>query len=322
MILLHSAVLFAAFFLIGPLGVRNAADTLVLSVFMASGLGVAVVSNRSSRQQSAALILVLTVLFYGSVQSISTWLRFELPEMGILGEREAFHAFSFFFTMNVGLSVIGTAAAVIVAISMEVRKTRFPLARLMPDVEFLAAPSELISSVHDISRAAGIEPPNVSLIDSGDSAAFITRSQQGFELAVSVGLIESLGHDELEACIAHELSHVKNNDFALRSFATSARVALFAHPLCHLIEPALYRAREFLADKTAVQIIGGRDALISALTKIRESQEYIASQPGSVATACLFHPASKNRFIRLFDKHPSLDARIKALRGLSLDDKP
>jgi Zn-dependent protease with chaperone function len=314
MIHVLSAVIFAAYLLIGPFGIRHVADTLILFGFMASALAVALVSNRSSHQQSIALMFVLAALFYESLRSITSWLNVELTEVRILGEKEALHAVSFFFTLNVGLAIIGVAAAVIVAISLEVRKTCLPLARLFPEVKFLTATTELASSVAGISRTAGIAPPNVSLIDSGDPAAFITRSRHGFELAVSVGLLESLSKDELEACIAHELSHEKNNDFAFRSFATSARIALFAHPMSHLIEPAIYRAREFLADKTAVQLIGGRDSLVSALAKIRESQDYITSQPGSIATACLFDPASKNGFLRLFDKHPSLDARIKALR--------
>jgi len=320
MIQLPGAVMFAAFLLIGPFGIRHAVDTLILFGFMGSALAVAVFSNRSSHKQSIALLFVLALLFYESLQSITSWLRVELTEVSILGERETLHAVSFFFTINAGLAVIGAAAAVIVAVSLEVRKTCLPLAGLFPELKFLTAPTELIHSVAEVSRMAGIAPPNVSLIDSGNPAAFITRSRHGCELAISVGLLESLSRDELQACIAHEVSHLKNKDFALRSFATSARVALFAHPLSHLIEPALYRAREFLADKKAVQLIGGRDSLISALAKIRESQDYIASQPVSVATACLFDPASKHRFARLFDKHPSLDARIKALRELTLDE--
>ena len=316
MIHLPGAVMFAAFLLIGPFGIHHAAETLVLFGFMGFALAVALVSDRSSHHQSTALLFMLAILFYESLQSITNWLNIELRGVSNVGGREALHFVSFFFTMNVGLSVIGAAAAVVVAVSLEVRKTRLPLAKLFPEVKFATAPTELISSVAGISRTAGIASPNVSLIDSGDPAAFITRSRQGFELAVSVGLFESLSRDELEACIAHELAHVKNNDFAVRAFATSARVALFAHPLSHVIEPALYRAREFLADKTAVQLIGGRDSLVSALTKIRESQDYITSQSGSVATACLFDPTSRNRFVRLFEKHPRLDARIKALRGL------
>jgi heat shock protein HtpX len=320
MIPLPGAIIFAAFLLIGPFGIHHLADALILFGFLASALGIALTSNRSSHKQSMALMFVLAVLFFESLQSITSWLSIELNEVPTFGEREAMHAVSFFFTMNVGLAIIGTAAAVIVAVSLEVRKTRLPLARLFPETKFLTAPPELIRSVTEVSATAGIAPPNLCLIDSGDPAAFITRSRHGFELAVSVGLIESLSRDELVACIAHELAHVKNNDFAVRSFATSARVALFAHPLSHLIEPAIYRAREYLADKTAAQLVGSRAALISALTKIRESQDYMTSQAGSIATACLFDPASRNRLVRLFDKHPTLDARIRSLNELSIGD--
>jgi heat shock protein HtpX len=320
MIPLPGAIIFAAILLIGPFGIHHLIDTLILFGFMASALGIALTSHRSSHKQSMALMFVLAVLFYESLQSITIWLNVELNEVPILGEREAMHAASFFFTMNVGLAMIGTAAAVIVAVTLEVRKTRLPLAKLFPEMNFLSAPTELLHSVGEVSSAAGIAPPNVCLIDSGDPAAFITRSRHGFELAVSVGLIESLSRDELLACIAHELAHVKNNDFAVRSFATSARVALFAHPLSHLIEPAIYRAREFLADKTAAQLVGNRHSLISALTKIRESQNYITSRAGSIATVCLFDPASRNCLARLFDKHPTLDARIRSLNELNVTD--
>ena len=319
MIQLPGTVMFAAYFLIGPFSLHQA-DTLVLFGFMACALAIALTSERSSHQQSIALLFVLAILFYESLQSITSWLNIELGELPTVGGKEALHFVPFLFTMNVGLAVIGAGAAVIVAISLEVRKTRLPLAKLFPEMRFVTATAELIHSVSRISRIAGVAVPNVSLIDSGDPAAFITRSRQGFELAVSVGLLESLSPAELEACIAHELSHVKNNDFAVRSLATSARVALFAHPLSHLIEPALYRAREFLADKTAVQLIGHRDSLITALSKIRESQDYVTSQHGSIATACLFDSARSNCIVRLLDKHPSLDARIKALKELNLNE--
>ena len=319
--MIPSAVIFAAFLLIGPFGIRHAIDTLVLFGFMGCALAVALVYDRSFHLQSTALLFVLAALFYESLQSITSWLKIELTEVPILGESGALRfGPHLFFTMNVGLAVIGVAAAAIATTYVEVRKSRFPLAKLFPEMKFATAPTELVNSVVQIAGTAGIVPPHVSLMDSGEPTAFMTRSGAGFELAVSVGLVESLSLDELEACIAHEVSHVKNGDFAIRTFATSVRVALFAHPLGHLIEPALYRAREFLADRTAVRLVGGRSPLISALTKIRESQVDVTSQQGSVATACLFHPASKSRFVRLFDKHPSLDERIKALKELNLND--
>ena len=319
MIQLPGAVLFVIYFIIGPFGFRQA-DTLVLFGFMVAAIVIAIGSQRSSHQQSIALLFVLSILCYESLQSIASWLNIERDGFSLIGGREALRFVPFLFTMNVGLAVVGVVASITVALSLEVRKTRLPLAKLFPDEKFVSAPRKLISQVSQISRTVGVAPPYVSLIDSGNPAAFITRSRRGFELAISVGLVESLTETELEACIAHELSHVKNNDFAVRSLATSARVALFAHPLSHFIEPAIYRAREFLADKTAVQLTGRSDSLISALTKIRESQDYVTSQLGSVATACLFDSTGTNGFVRLLDKHPSLESRIKALRELNFNE--
>jgi len=316
MIPLPNALIFAAIFLMGPFGIHNRVINLISFGLMANALAIALISKRSSRRQSTALLLILAIMFYGNLQSIAAWLHIELIEEPVLGVREALSLVSVFFTLNVGLAVIGAAAAVLVAVSLEVRKTCLPLAKMFPDVSFVPGSAELSNSVVKISSAAGITPPSVSLIDSGDPAAFITRSRDGFTLALSVGLIESLSQDEVEACIAHELSHVKNNDFTIRSLATAGRVALFSHPLGHIIEPAIYRAREFLADKTAVQLVGGSQSLISALTKIRESQEYLTSQPVPIVAACLFGSPRRNRLLSLFDKHPRLDSRIDALREL------
>jgi len=307
--------------LIGPLGPHIDGPTLIPIGLTISGLGAAFILGSSSRGRSVALLSVLGIMLYESMQPVTVWLHTELPQLPIFGGVgvEGHLLFPLLFSFNVDLGVVGAAAAAIVALWLSIRKACLPLTKQFPEMSFVTAPAELVRTVSRLSRRAGILTPRVSLIDSGKPAAFITWSGRQCILLVSVGLLESLTHDELDACIAHEISHLKNNDLAVRSFATSIRVALFAHPLSHLIEPALYRAREFLADKTAVQLIGGRDSLIAALTKIRESQDYITSEPGSVATACLFDPTSRNRFVKLFEKHPSLDARVKALRELNLD---
>jgi len=313
-----SVFLFVALVLIGPFSLRHEFPTLVLFALMACALAVALASRRSSRGQTGALLTMLGIMFFESLESVTRWLHIELMEALIPGgAEEAQHFVSFFFTLNVALTAVGVVSAAVVALFLRVRKMRLPLAQLFPEMGFVTAPSELVSLVTRLSRRVGVTTPGVSLIDSGNPAAFITQSKQGLVLAVSVGLLESLSRDELEACIAHELSHVKNHDFTLRSLATSARVAMFAHPLSHLIEPALYRAREFQADKSAAQLVGGPYSLISALSKIGESQEYIQARSGASVAACLFSSAGETRFARLFDKHPSMEARIKALRELT-----
>ena len=314
MIQAPGVLLFVAWVLIGPLNVHHELwlPTLILSTLSITALGLSFIVKRSYRSQSLALLAVLGIMFFESLQSIASWLHIELIDSSLVEGEEVRHLLSFFFTLNVGLAAVGAVAAVCVALSLELRKSHLPLTRLFPEMTFETAPLEVMGSVERLSTAMGIVPPKVTLIDSGDPAAFITRSKREYVLAVSVGLLESLSAKELDACLAHELSHVKNNDFSVRSFATAARVALFSHPLGHLIEPAVYRARELLADRTAADL-AERGALISALSKLRESQNYVAAHR-SIGTACLFDSVGTNPLFRLFDKHPTLEKRIRALQ--------
>jgi len=314
MIRAPGVLMFVAWVLMGPIGIHHELwlPALILSTLPITALGLAFIVKRSYRFQSMALLAVLGIMFFESLQSIASWLHIELIDSSLVEGEEVRHFLSFFFTLNVGLAAVGTVAAVCVALSLELRKSHLPLAKLFPAMNFEAAPPEVTRSVEKLSTTMGVVPPKVTLIDSGDPAAFITRSKREYILAVSVGLLESLSAKELDACLAHELSHVKNNDFSVRSFATAARVALFAHPLSHLIEPAVYRAREFLADRTAADL-AERGALISALSKLQESQNYFAAHR-SIGTACLFGSVGTNPLFRLFDKHPTLENRIRVLQ--------
>lgn len=309
--------LFVAWFLMGPISPRLVHDLpleLPLTVILFA-LVFVVVGRRSSSGKSFALLGVLALMFYQSLELIFTGLHAELmrPDPVAVGIRRLF---SFFFDLNLGLAVAGLLAAFGVAVFTEFGKSRLPLAKLFPQEGFLEAPSQLIQSVSRLSTLAGISPPQVSLIDSGTPCAFITRSKQGFVMAVSVGLLESLDAEELDACLAHELSHLKNRDFLVRFLATMGKVGLFSRPWAYFIEAAVYRERELLADKTAVALLGGPNALISALSKIRESQSYDFNKSGSIGMVCLFNSASKNRLMQLFNKHPTIDARIRALREM------
>jgi heat shock protein HtpX len=279
------------------------------------GLGLVFVSRPSFRGRSIALLCILALMFYQSLEFIVSGLHAELmrPDPVAVGIRRLF---SFFFDVNLSLAIAGVLAAFGVAVFMEFGKSRLPLANSFPEDSLLEPPAQVIQSVNRLSDLAGISPPQVSLIDSGKPCALITRSKQGFVMAVSVGLLESLDAEELEACLAHELSHLKNRDFIVRFLATMGKVGLFSRPWGYFIEPAVYRERELLADKTAVELVGGPNALISALSKIRESQSCDFNQSGSIGMVCLFNSVSKSRLMQLFDKHPTIDARIRALREM------
>jgi len=316
MIVTPNVVMVVAWFLIGPLSLHHLGESaLLLPTLTISILSVTFLARGSSRLQSVILLGGLALMLYQSVLTIAGWLHFDMIRSRYLEAEGVRHFFSLFFTLNVTLTVIGIVAASAFAVSLEFRNLRLPLSQLFPEMAFVQAPQELLCRVERLSSSIGVSPPQVSVIDSGNPAAFITSSKHRYVLAMSVGLLESLDDNELNACIAHELSHLKNNDFTVRSFATATRIALFAHPLSHLIEPAFYRTREFLADRTAAELVG-KSPMISALAKIRESQSYANEEFGSARLACLFNRTAGNRLTRIFDKHPALDSRIRALREL------
>lgn len=72
---------------------------------------------------------------------------------------------------------------------------------------------------------------------------FTVRANRRYTIAASIGLLESLSEKEVEACLAHEVAHLKNRDFIVRAIATVSKLAVFARPVGYFVEPAVYRAR-------------------------------------------------------------------------------
>ena len=303
-----------AWVFLGPVTAHGFAGLLspLMIILTLLALILAVSFKRSFQGRSITLLCVLALMFYQSLQLIVIGLHMELMHPDPVSEGIR-HFFSIFFDVNLGLAITGVVAAFAVATYVEFGKSRMPLTRLFPQYQFLDAPPYVQRIVKKLAATAGVQMPHVSLLDSGIPWAFITRSQQGFVLAVSVGLLESLRPAEVEACLAHEISHLKNKDFTLRFFATMAKVGLFARPLSYLIEPAVYRSREHLADSTASKLVGGPNALVSALSKIREAHYEVTTPPTSVGMACLFQ-SGRHRWFGVFEKQPTLDARIKVLQ--------
>jgi heat shock protein HtpX len=218
--------------------------------------------------------------------------------------------FDIFHDVNFGLNLLGVLAAGCAAIFIQFGKSRISLSKAFPQIRFLEAPLQVKEMITRLSTAAGISAPDVCLIDSGVPSAFTVRANRRYSVTLSVGLLESLEDSEVEACLAHEIAHLKNNDFTVRFLATLAKVALFARPLSYLLEPAVYRAREFLADSTAAKLVGGPDALISAFSKLNESSDFESALPNST---CVCNLNVRNGLLRIFDKHPRLEDRLRML---------
>lgn len=218
---------------------------------------------------------------------------------------------------------------------------------------------EIYRLVENLSITAGLpQTPKVYLIDSQALNAFATgKSPKNSMVALTRGIIEKLNKEELEGVIAHEISHIKNNDIRvmmiasilagiiaimadifLRSlwlgsdrdkekgnslfFLMGIILAILAPIFAQLITLAISRKREFMADSTGALLTRNPEGLASALEKISSSNISLNTSP---ATAHLFivNPFKNKRgFIswlgNLFSTHPPVEERIKTLRGMIL----
>jgi Zn-dependent protease with chaperone function len=219
------------------------------------------------------------------------------------------------FEANLWFAGLGAAAATFVAVCVCFGKSRLEMLHASHDAALIQSPVWVREIASGLAARAKVSCPEVCLVDSGTPQAFTVRAKSKYVVALTIGMLECFDSKEVEACIAHEIAHIKNNDFAIRFLATVGKVALFSKPMSYPIEAAIYRAREFHADKTAASLIGGPDALISALTKLGElnSRSSILTNAGPTC-ACLSGRSEGVR--RILDKHPALESRIALLTEL------
>lgn len=209
----------------------------------------------------------------------------------------------------------------------------------------------LLQTVADLSRKAGIERPEVAVYDSPTPNAFATGMSKNKSLvAVSTGLLRSMGRDEVEGVLGHEIAHAANGDMVTLSLiqgVLNTFVIFFAHVVGRVVDSALSgdrehggrgigyfavtliaqvvfgilasvivmwfsRWREFRADAGGAEL-AGRQKMISALERLRASQEP-SNLPDSMA-AFGIKGGKRGGMMRLFMSHPPLEDRIAALRA-------
>jgi len=205
--------------------------------------------------------------------------------------------------------------------------------------------------VENLAITTGMPMPKVYIIDDPAPNAFATgRDPNHAVVAVTAGLLNMMEKDELEAVLAHEMGHVQNYDirvmmivFGLVSaigfiadimanflwfrddresgnspifFVLAILAVILAPFVAMLIQLAVSRRREFLADSTSAMTTRYPEGLIRALEKIRDSGSAMRKQ--STATAHLFFasPLKAKSFAKLFSTHPPIDERIARLREM------
>lgn len=212
---------------------------------------------------------------------------------------------------------------------------------------------ELYAIVRDLALRGNLPMPKVYVIPEEAPNAFATgRNPQHAAVAVTEGLRRLLNRQELAGVIAHELGHVKNRDTLIMTAAATiagalsmlAEMAMWrslfggssddeegGNPVAGLlgimvapiaaimIQSAISRSREFLADEAGAQLTGHPLALASALRKIQAWSQRVPMMAGSPATAHLFiiNPFSSAGLAQLFSTHPATEERINRLEAMA-----
>ena len=205
--------------------------------------------------------------------------------------------------------------------------------------------------VQRLAARDGLPMPKLYYVDTPIPNAFATgRSPSHAAVAVTSGIMETLTDDELEAVLAHELGHVKNRDMLVSTVAATVAGAIsylaqFAfyfggssdddnsNPLAMLlavilapiaamlIQMAVSRSREYLADEHSHEVLGTGEPLARALRKLEDwklSQPPIDASPSQEASAHLMfaNMFSMHGLAALFSTHPSTEDRVERLREL------
>lgn len=203
--------------------------------------------------------------------------------------------------------------------------------------------------VENLTIATGMPMPKVYIIDDSAPNAFATgRDPRHAVVAATTGILDIMSDRELEAVMAHEISHVRNydirvsmitfglvsaigmlSDIALRMFFFGDRdndnsnpiamivgivLIILAPIIAALVQFAVSRQREYLADASGVMATRDSEGLASALEKLREHGHPMRRQNTASAHLFFSNPLRGGGVAKLFSTHPPLEDRIKRLR--------
>ena len=215
---------------------------------------------------------------------------------------------------------------------------------------------ELYHLVENLCITAGLPAPKLYIIQDSAPNAFATgRDPEHGVICVTTGLLDKLEKVELEGVIAHELSHIGNRDillstvvvvmvgfvalmadwfrmsmfrgrdsednnssFGMIMLVVSIVLSILAPIAAMLMQLAISRKREFLADASGALLTRYPEGLARALEKISADQEPLEVANRATATLYISNPFKGNKVSKLFMTHPPIEERVAALRAMDM----
>jgi heat shock protein HtpX len=210
---------------------------------------------------------------------------------------------------------------------------------------------DLYSIVRHLALKANLPMPRVYIVPGETANAFATgRNAEHAVVAVTEGIMRILNKEELEGVIAHELSHIKNGDMLISSIAATIAgaigmlatmaqwaaifgggrsdddhggiigliaMAIFAPLAATVIQMAISRSREYLADASGANITKNPYGLASALEKLSRASQVIPMDANpSTAHMFIVNPLTGKSLMNLFSTHPPMEERVARLRSM------
>lgn len=204
--------------------------------------------------------------------------------------------------------------------------------------------------VEEMCLAAGISKPRIAIVEDDAPNAFATgRDEKRALIAFTTGILAKMNREELQAVTAHELSHIKNKDTLVSAVAavTAGMIAIIVditwrislgnsrsknqNPLllvaivasiilapiaAILIQAAISRKREALADATAVAFTRNPTGLRQALEVLRDDSTVVSAKSNAVAHLWIESPLKPSKLSRIFSTHPPIQQRIDLLKQM------
>ncbi len=212
---------------------------------------------------------------------------------------------------------------------------------------------QLVQIVRELAQEANLPMPRIYMIPEDSPNAFATgRNPEHAVVAVTSGIMRILTPAEIKGVLAHEMSHVRNRDILVSSIAATLAgaimilahmaqwaaifgggrssdgdrgggvvalivTAILAPVAATLIQLAISRSREYLADETGAHLVHNSEPLARALEKLAAASERVPMNANpSTAHMFIVNPLSGRSLANLFSTHPPIEERIRRLRQM------
>jgi len=278
---------------------------------------------------------VKTIILLGLLTVLLVWIG------GFFGQRGMVTAFIFALAINFFAYWFSDRMVLAMYRAREVAENEAPV---------------LYQTVRQLVQVADLPMPKIYIYDSANPNAFATgRNPQHAAIAVSSGLLDILTPEEIKGVLAHEMSHIKDRDILIATVAATlaaaitflARMAQWAamfgggdrdrreggNPIALaglllmailapiaalLVQMAISRSREYLADSQGAKISGNPLFLANALRKLETAGRRFPLRTANPATSHLFivQPFSAKGLFNLFSTHPPMEERIARLESM------